>query len=64
MTAIKFEKYPRSKVCPTSALFKNELISIAKIGKIVKTEIFAITSILSFLGSEMVTISGLRADLR
>ena len=53
MTEIKFEKYSRSKVC------FNVIISIREIGKIVKNEILASTTILSFLGGEMIKVSGL-----
>ena len=57
MTAIKDEKYLRSKVCPTSAF------SIAKIGKIAKNKLLASASILSLLGREMIEIYGLGTDL-
>ena len=36
---------------------------IAKIGKMVKNEILASTSVLSFLGEEMIKIPGLGTDL-
>ena len=42
----------------------NVMISIAKIGKMVKTnEILVSTIILSFLGGDMIKISGLGSDL-
>ena len=40
----------------------NEIISIGKIGEIVKKEILATTSISSFLGREMIKISEFGSD--
>ena len=39
------------------------MISIGKIGKMVKNEMLASTSILSFLGGEMITVSEMGTDL-
>ena len=46
-------KISEVKICPSNAF------SIAKIGRMVKNEILVSTSILSFLGVEMIKISGL-----
>ena len=43
---------------------RNKLVSIAQIGKIVKNKVLAGTCILSFLGRDMIKISGLGTDLR
>ena len=61
MTAIKFENIRGRKSAQPGHF--NELISITKIGKIAKNEILASTSILSFLGREMIQFSGLDTDL-
>ena len=60
MTAIKFENYPRAKVCSTSAF--NVTDFHCKDMKIVKNDILASTSILSFWGREMIKIPGLCTD--
>ena len=52
MTVFKFQKYSRSNIFPT----KN---CIGEIRKIVKNEILASTNFLSYLGGEMIKVSGL-----
>ena len=56
--AIEFEK----KSAPP--VHFNEMISIGKIGKMVKNEFSATTGILSFSGGEMIKISGLVTEIR
>ena len=55
MTVFKFQKYSRSNIL----VHFNVNNCIGEIGKIVKNEILAGTSVLSYLGEEMIKVSGL-----
>ena len=58
MTVFKFQKYSQSNISPL--VHFNVKNCVGEIGKIVKNEIFASTStVLSYLGGEMIKVSGL-----
>ena len=59
--AIKFEKYSRSKICPTNVFQCHDFH--AKIGKMVKMKFQLAPVFYHFWGGETINISGLSTDL-
>ena len=57
MTVFKFQKYSRSISSPLVRF--NVKNCIGEIEKIVKNEVLASTSVLPYLGGEMIKVSGL-----
>ena len=57
MTVFKFQKYSRSHIFPL--VYCNVKNCIGEVRKIVKNETLASTSVLSYLGGEMIKESGL-----